>query len=328
MIAKMFRVNKKNTIGYFFLKLGALALLVFLLDFIIGSVLRHYYFKQESGLLYRTTYAIEKTTDEFLVFGSSRANHHYHPEIFENQLHQSYYNVGRDGLGILYHYAVLKAVLKRYTPKTIVLDFIAGELDKDAQSYERLSCLLPYYKNHPEIRPIVHLKSPYEKFKLCSSVYPYSSQIFTIAAGNAEFNKKRRADLKGYVPLWGLWNSPAVVRNRAEEHKLDPNKVKIFESFIKECRQNEVKLYIVCSPYYDKSRQNDPSLKKAAEIAKNYSVAFFDYSVDTSFTNKNLFFSDAEHLNNDGARFFSGRLVKDILLADKKPERAHAHIKS
>jgi len=311
-IRKLFTVKNKS-VNQFFIKLAALFLLIVLVDFSLGKLLRYYYFKQESGLLYRTTYSMEKTKDECLVFGSSRANHHYRPDIFEKKLHQSYYNVGRDGLGIFYHYAVLKSILKRYTPKTIVLDLIAGELDKDVESYDRLSTLLPYYKSHPEIRSVVELKSPFEKYKLLSSVYPYNSLLFTIAVGNSQFNKARSRDIKGYVPLNGILSDTQQAKNQPFEHILDPVKVKILEDFIKTCREKKVNLYIVCSPYYNLSAHFDLSLKVEAEIARKLNVNYIDYSADTTFINHNLYFSDEDHLNDTGARIFSERLTNDII---------------
>lgn len=108
MIKTSIHKIQKNPYQYFFLKLVVLFTIVFILDYSIGNVLRYFYFKQESGLQYRTTYSIEKTRADVLIFGSSRANHHYNPIVFENRLKQSYYNVGRDGNFIFYHSAVLK----------------------------------------------------------------------------------------------------------------------------------------------------------------------------------------------------------------------------
>ena len=103
-------------------------IIVLALDFGIGSLLKAFYFKQTSGLDYRTTYSIEKTRADILVFGSSRAVHHYYPAIFEDRMKLSFYNVGRDGQeSSLYHYGVLQGILKRYTPKIVILDIMRGE---------------------------------------------------------------------------------------------------------------------------------------------------------------------------------------------------------
>ena len=74
---------KKNPYKFFLLKLVVLFVIIFIFDYSVGNILRYFYFKQESGMPYRTTYSIEKTTADILIFGSSRANHHYHPDVFE-----------------------------------------------------------------------------------------------------------------------------------------------------------------------------------------------------------------------------------------------------
>ena len=302
---------KKSPYKFFLLKLIALFAIIFAFDYSIGNILNYLYFKQESGLQYRTTYSIEKTTADVLIFGSSRANHHYRPDIFEKRLHLSYYNVGRDGNFIFYHYAILKGVLKRYSPKIIILDFPDREFIKNQDSYDRISSLLPYYRSHPEMRSIIELKGPYEKLKLLSSIYPYNSSMFTIAVGNAEFNKKRRGDINGYVPLKKIWNSAIQIDNNSTKYEIDCIKVKLYELFIQDCINSKIKLYIVRSPYFIKSN-TDCSATLVKEIAKKYNVMFFDYSNDPIFINNSKLFADPEHLNDEGAKIFSSLLIERI----------------
>ena len=153
---------------------------IFLCDLGIGNILKFFYFRQASGAAYRTTYAIDSTTAEILIFGSSRANHHYVPGAFEDSLHCTFYNTGRDGNFILYNFAIFKAITKRYTPKSIIFDINPDEIEYRISSYERLSSILPYYHGHPEIRSTVNLRSPFEKIKLISATYPYNSILLTI----------------------------------------------------------------------------------------------------------------------------------------------------
>jgi hypothetical protein len=304
---------KKDPLKYFFFKLAVFFLLLFTLDFSIGNILKYFYFKQESGMQYRTTYSIEKTTADILIFGSSRANHHYHPDVFENRLNKSYYNVGRDGNFIFYHSAVLKGILKRYTPKLVILDFVNGEFKHDQNSYDRISSLLPYYERHPEIVSIIELKSRFEKIKLLSSIYPYNSSLFTIAAGNTEFNKKRRSDNKGYIPLTKIWNGSIEIDKSYQEYEIDSLKINAYESFIKDCINSKVKLYIICSPYFVKSVNKDYSKALGQEIAIRNGIDFFDFEIDTTFIKDNKYFSDIAHLNDYGARVFSNKVIDQII---------------
>ena len=126
------------------------ALVVFILDFVIGRTLRHFYFKEIAGIHYRSTYSMEQAEADILIFGASRANRHYATKVFEDSLKMTYYNTGRDANGIFYQTAVLKSVLKRYSPKIIILDY-SGDFTTKRREYDNLSSLLPYYRTHKEL---------------------------------------------------------------------------------------------------------------------------------------------------------------------------------
>lgn len=292
------------------LKILIFILIFFILDFAVGSILRHYYFKQKSGSLYQTTFAIEETEADLLIFGTSKANHSYNPKIFSDRLNISVYNGGRDGGSIFYDYALLKSILKRYSPKVIILD-VSWEFESKQNAYDRLSMLLPYYKNHPEMRSIIEHKSHYEKIKMLSKVYPYNSMIFSILAGNLEYNKSRIKDLSGFVPLSKVWKEEIRIV-KYPEYKLDSIKINYFKSFIEKCISSGVKIYIVVSPDYMKLAKMEQSNIIVREIAKKYNVAFYDYSRDTLFLNNAKYFADQTHLNNDGATVFTNRLIDEV----------------
>ena len=112
-------------------------LVVFLVDF-DGPVVQHggFYFQQKSGPDYETIYAMEKSREDLMVFGSSRARNHYHPKAFEEALGMSFYNAGRNGNFILYSNAVAQSVLKRHQPKIVILDIVGHEFEYYAPSYE------------------------------------------------------------------------------------------------------------------------------------------------------------------------------------------------
>ena len=286
--------------------------IVVILDFGLGFILKQLYFGQTSGFQYRTTYSLEKTKAELLIFGSSRANHHYHPEKFEKKLNLTYYNTGRDGTSILYDYAILQGVLERYTPKIIILDFNISQFEKSQETYDRLSFLLPYYKTHKEIRHIVDLKGPNEKFKMISNIYPYNSSIFRIIAGNSEFNKKRSRDTNGYVALtkiMTLHKPPAI---ETLNYTIDSLKITIYESFIMDCINSKIKLYILCSPSSFKIDFIDQSIKIGSEIAEKFNIPFIDFSNTPIFFNNCSLFADMYHLNDEGAKVYSDIVIDSL----------------
>jgi hypothetical protein len=305
--------HKKGGVKKFILQLFLLLALVWAVDFIIGNILRHFFFKQESGHDYETIYSMEKTRAEVLIFGSSKGSRQYYPAVFENRLGMSYYNASREGYFMLYHEAVLKAIVKRHKPKIIVLDIRADEFIASKETYEELSCLLPFYKTHPEVRPIIDLRGKYEKLKLFSNIYPFNSLIFKIVAGNAEFNKKRHKTINGYMPFDDVWTAPIKPFEGTAENKTDTAFIKSYEAFINICREKKIQLFIVTTPYLNKLHLYSPSIDIAKKTAAKNNIPFIDYSLEPALINHPELFADPKHLNNNGAKIMSNMLVDSIL---------------
>ena len=283
-----------------------------MIDLAGGAMLENFYFKQQSGYDYLTTYSIEKTNANILILGSSRAKNIYNTTIFEKQTGLTCYNTGRDGEPIFYHYAVLQAALKRYTPKIVILSFDAGNFSKNTEAYDRITALLPYYKNHPEIHSTVALKGPYEKLKLLSNIYPFNSLLLPIIAGNSENNKEKYINIKGFIPLEFFFSGPLKTFDYTKEKDLDGIKINTYKLFIQDCINHKVELYIICPPYIINPIGIDHSILEGKKIAQQYNIRFLDYSRDTSFTNNPSLFADFRHLNVNGVELFSYKVIDKI----------------
>lgn len=304
--------DKKNKKLYIGLRIIAFLALVILLDFSIGFLLRKFYFGQKYGTQARTTYAIESTTADVVIFGSSRANHHYVPQIFEDSLGLSFYNAGRDGNSIMYHYAVLSSIVERYTPKIVILDLMAAEFEKKQDKYDRLSGLMPYYRSHPEIRSVINEKSKVEWLKNLSSLYPFNSLLFNVFYNNTEQGKRKDKNIKGYSELEGTIADRDLKNVSPEKYEVDTVLVNYFKSFVTKCKEKNVKLFVVCSPYFMKLVTRDQSLDIAEKYLKSQNVSFLDYSVEGVFPQSPDYFKDLVHLNKEGSILFSKNLVSII----------------
>lgn len=296
----------------FLKKVFLFIILLLAMDFLLGSLLRKFYFTQQSGPDYETRYAMEEASEKLLIFGSSRARHHYYPPAFEEALNLNSYNAGRNGNFILYSNAVLQSVLKRHTPEIVVLDIVKHEFEDYPPAYEHLSVLLPYYKDHPEIRSTLLQRSKFERIKLWSAIYPFNSSLVSISLGNSEFNKGREKVIQGYGPLSRELTSEPPAENSGTEYKIDSNMVKTFEKFIVSCKAAGVKVFVVCSPYYYPLTEQDPSLEIAKKIAAQEEVPFMDFSRDTLFSGKLGNFYDYDHLNHEAAIRYSAIIADTI----------------
>ncbi len=316
------KINSRTgkVLAYCFVQLALFVAIVVLIDFGIGNLLQHFYFTMKRGTQYRTTYAIEKTTADIIIFGSSRAVHQYDPLIFEERLKLSCYNAGRDGEeSTLYHYAVLKGITKRYTPKIVILDLMNGELGNQLYSYDRLASLSPYYHTHPELRSIIDLRSKHETLRKISSIYPFNSLIISIFTNNLNARKEKNPDIQGYLPIQStkIITKALSTYDKTEQYDLDSIKISVLKLFIGECNQKKIKLFIICSPYYEKETGTDYSIVNIEKIAASKNIDFFNFGQDSFYLKRPELFCDVLHLNKNGATIFSNTVAEKIMLADK-----------
>lgn len=323
---KLFQYIKQNKYAGRALQFILLLVTVAVIDLALGNLLENFYFKQKSGWLYRTTYALNETTADLVIIGSSRANHHYHPDVLSKGLNLSYYNAGRDGSYIFYHYAVIRSILKRYKPKVIIFDFIKTGFKPSQESYDRTAYLLPYYRSHPELRDIIETKSPFEKVKLLSRIYPYNSMLVTIAAGHPALHSTRDGDNEGFIPLLDKWNEPLVSYKASPCYDFDKEEVRIYESILTDCIKSGTRIYVVVSPYFHKLATPDCSVIEARKIAAQYNVPFLDFGDSEYFRNSPQLFYDSYHLNENGAREFSALLVEAIKKEESKTYASQSNL--
>ncbi|MDE3248157.1 MAG: hypothetical protein KGO82_05850 [Bacteroidota bacterium] len=316
---------RKKTIIQFLLRLAAFCLLLVLSDRLLGFVFSKLYFSQEVGQFHQTTYAVDSARQDILIFGSSRAVRHYDTDSIATATGMSTYNAGRDGQMIPYAAAVEEIALKRNRPKLVILDINAWELADNPSKYEKLTILLPYYDKHPELKTYLSEISPFETYKLYSKVYPFNSSIF-ILASNALFPASAKKDANGYLPLDAVM-TPAFLKEykgnmevryqkiKNKEEKPDQKAIGYYKKFLDATAAAHVPTLVVISPTVIKDPFILDNQEKEKQLVKDIATAypqvtFLDYSADPRFYDHPEKFSDAFHLNRQGASEFSADLAR------------------
>jgi hypothetical protein len=301
-------MNKKKYLIKFLCLLGILIVL----DYVIGFGLKSFYFKQSQGKSYNLTYTIEQQTADVLIMGSSRAMHHYNPDIISDSLRLSCFNAGYDGQSILYHKALVDVMIERYRPQIIILDINSSELEAKESSYDLLAVLNPYIKKHPILWETIMLRSPFERIKHFSKTYPYNSLFARIMMGNMNF-KTKDVSANGFTAWPGIWND-SLIETTYKEAILDENKINAFDQFTVDCKNKGITVYVVLSPMFYKCMNNSTSISYIMTKCEEQSVSFISYQNNLDFEDNNLF-HDPGHLNDIGADKFSSNLsylVKQI----------------
>lgn len=309
----------KKEYRLFISKVILFIIIFMIVDFLIGSVILNSFFNQKSGKYARIMHSIKNTEADILIFGSSAANHHYIPQLFEKGLNQSTYNVGVQGQYIIFFLALQELILERLDPKVIILNVDSRWLNESQDAYDRLHDLHPYYWDYYNIlKPILSLNSRFIDFKLLFKTYQTNSTHLHMIY----YYFSPQADFQGYKPLYGNFKKLPDVekesknRIKLKEREIDQNFVNAFSKFISNAKNKNIKLIFSVSPTIfgvDIDSPNNNSMMKLKEIAELEKIPLYDFSNDARFKNRDdLFFTDGVHLNDEGAQLLSNLLIEKM----------------
>jgi hypothetical protein len=279
---------------------------VFLTDLIIGGGLKYLYEKQSSGLLYRSNNGLDSTTADILVFGSSRASHHYNPHIFEEKLKLTCYNCGRDAQGSIYSCAMISAIVVRYKPRCIIIDIRPNEFTTSDKG--KIASLYPYIDNKI-IRSYYNYEGPFEKIKFVSHIYPYNSLLTNLLVGVTDFNRRRSEDYKGYLPLKETKEKEFHEYNETDQ--IDTAKVRYFKELLINLDCLNIPTLVIISPIYGKVIDGVTVALSASICSSFKSIKFLNFTHSPNYETPK-YFSDFYHLNELGANIFSNELISHI----------------
>jgi len=286
--------------------------LMILLDIGLGKVLKYNYLKINGGATKACTYVVNEAKDDVFILGSSRASHHYKSSLIQDSLHLTCFNAGRDGEGIFYSYAVLKCILARTTPKLILLDLTTDEFAEDENDYSKLSFLTPYYDTHPEMQPILNLRSNYEWVKVKSSLYQYNSTIIKIIGDRLRPSAAEKTEL-GYMPLFKEYKGTLEMADNPKSRlPLDTLKINCLKSLIRDVKKVGCKLVVITSPVYLDMSNCPKSMEVAKNICAQEQVPYINNSQLQAFMRDPSIYADQYHLNDQGAGIMTNMVIGEI----------------
>ena len=274
--------------------------------FAMANVLRHTY-KGDWG---RNNFILNEVESDVIILGSSRAIHHYKPQIIADSLGLSCYNCGEDGMGIFLMWARYQAVRERYKPRLIIYEVIP-EYDllanNDNQRY--LKFLRPYC-DRAIIGSIISDVSSRESVKLWSQMYLYNSVFLDIIAQRISHNPSTAKEYT-YSPLIGQMDyNPLRVKEMEPSPQFDSLKITYMENLIIQCEKDGIKLFFTASPKY--CSFSDKDYQPLKDLCHVYNVPFLNHYCDSDYCQNRIFFADASHLNINGAESFTSLVASEI----------------
>lgn len=293
-----------------------LTVVMLVADRIIGYGLEQLFYKQTHGDDYTTLYALDKATDDVLIFGTSRASHHYNAAIVSQQTGMTCFNAGRDEMEIPYTEALLQVINKRHQPKLVILDIGPIELAGDKQIvYERIAAsLMPFYNKYPMLQGTISKAGAMEMFKIrASKIYAYNSKIGSAIQNS--YTNMGHSSVQGYEPLYKTIDTAvykeSIWANMNKNLPVSEDYLATLDNIIAITKANNTRLVVVISPFYfhNDFSKNDSYNTIKSKVAAHPDVLLLDFSNDPQFTGQPLLFNDDVHLNDSGAGIYTRKVV-------------------
>lgn len=272
-------------------------------DIALGKVF-HYLQSTAGGRTGAEYYACKMSDEDVIIMGSSRASHHYVPEIITQKTGMSCFNAGQDGNGIIMQYGRWKMISERYTPKLIIYD-ITHDFDfvvNDNMAY--IDRLKPFCED-AEVRNYVASLYPIERVKTLSNLYCNNYKFIEMLSDC--IRKTDYMNTSGYLPLYGHIRKEVVEKKQAKkktEIAIDNVKLLYLEQLVNEAEMKGAEVVFVVSPYWNGGNYSIDAYRSVQKIAEKYKVGLID-CLNSDISRNPDYFEDSHHLNDKGAKVFT-----------------------
>lgn len=284
--------------------------IVVAIDFCVGFTGDYLQAHAKGGETRKTNDLVKNDYHDIVIFGSSRACHHYDASFLSDTLGLDVYNAGFDGNGVVLSYGLFSMILERYKPQLVIFDvepaFDIEVYPSDNAHKRYISTLKPYY-NDVGANEVIKDVSEAEWYKAYSGMMRYNTTILSKAL---DYAKGDVLNKKGYIPLHGAYTGEVSEQGERSTKNIDAFKLDYVEKLIVLANSKSVPIIVVASPKYGMT--SSVGLKTVIDICDKYHVPFVDFYADSVFMQNKEWFKEPMHLNMIGAREFSRRMVKTI----------------
>lgn len=293
----------------FVLQLFIFLFLFALIDVALGNIIKIGETHAIGGKTERNFYINNKTKEDVLIFGSSRAVGHYNPEVFRKSMNMTMYDCGEDETGIVCFYPKINFIKQRYSPKIIIYDVYYVDLLDSLrfQNIDFLKTLKTSYGQTQSVDSAFWRYEPSSKYKMMSKLYRYNSSFLNIIIDN--MRQTDWYDHGFYLLNSGKMHDEPFVDNSHKHYTYDFEKLRLLEKFISE-NKDSLQLYLAISPEY--GRTNDEMYEPVKRLCKKYKVPLLNHYCDTTFTTHKELFVNQNHLNKEGATLYTSIVVSEL----------------
>lgn len=280
---------------------------VFLLMF---TAVSRFFMRKTSYIKNADFYSYEGDFD-VLFLGSSHMVMGISPMELWKEYGITSYNLANHGQWIPVDYWALKNALQYTTPKAVVLDVRAIDIDNNKYSPEHISQLhelfdaMPFGKMKIDAVKDLLPKDKWMEYLFNFSIYHTRwNEIDESFFGKAKPSPEKGAMLDNadhYDEATVEEIDPPVLIEKDEMYLQETTGKEYLRKIIELCQENEIEIILTALPY-SPSDMYQRWLNSAAVIAEKYGAPYLDYNVEDTFVNFHTDYFDDAHLNSSGNR--------------------------
>lgn len=255
---------------------------------------------------------LKQNAYDVVFLGSSRAETHFNPRIFDSITGTFSYNLGVTGATPRIAFAVLKAYCHTSKmPKHIVFDVDFHFLKYGIDTIRHFPRYFPFLSNPALLSEFNSIDARFNSFRY-NPIHslPFSNIRMLAASLHGWFGKVGKYDTtyyKGYAGV--IFNEfPLVKTNKPFYGFIHPRERAYIDSIIGFSRRNHINLILVSSPMYKGAEvemlNKTAVVNQIKYIARINGIEYWDMSKSAYSTNE-AYFTDNFHMTAAGARLFS-----------------------
>lgn len=277
------------------------------IDFIYGKVM-YYAESQSSSKNYHCMY---DATEDILILGSSYAVRNLVPSVIEDSLDISCYNAGEAGNGAMVAWARYNMFINNHIPKLIIYALTPEYDYVKTDIYSKyLNVVKPYYAKEESITDMYKsLMDWSDNFILYSNFVKFNSYSAQLVY---YWLSKKNFGLQGYEPLYKTFAPDGREENQVVKlYEIDVPKMSYLELLFEDITRRKIPIVCVLPPDY---RENFDlyQYKEGFELCKKYDIPVINHKFCEGISQNAQYFYDKGHLNDNGARFYTSILVKEL----------------
>lgn len=260
---------------------------------------------------------------DILILGSSRGYCSFNPEVLDATTGLSSYNMCTGSQNMVESKYVLDELLTTQSPKVVVIDLFLPSLTKGDNFYQ-IMANADYMDNY-STQMVVKGFGLKGAVNYVLPILRHKQYIKKDVLKLVEGKWKPRVAHEGNWSKGYLSDSSVVAQDAIEHfepvpslvsHPVDDGTLKYLEALLETCKNNNITVIPVSSPFPDVRLTNEEQIKSRNHfldsICKDHGVLFYNMNEEEGSYDTDLFV-DSRHMNTTGATRASEELGKYIL---------------